>query len=230
MYCITFHLQKRAIYRCLSPLLLIGLLLQAFTSLESCEAWDEALVPWARKCWSRGRRRLVALNCLDLLKRRGWVLFCRLGLMAVLLVWGGWPRRSSLSWGLLSLPLIDALLSLLLLFWPGVLKRRTYPCLVCKVHDVYLLMLRVLFSEGLSHPKDGRWLFLVSGCVQVADGAWARGEIEEDGTWRLEMKGHFLHLEAQWLFRGAHPAGSSASVAHAPEHVQASFPAPGVAG
>jgi len=31
----------------------------------------------------------------------------------------------------------------------------------------------------------------VGGGVRAADGAWAQGEIEEDGTWRLEMEGHF---------------------------------------
>jgi hypothetical protein len=34
-------------------------------------------------------------------------------------------------------------------------------------------------------------LLVVSG-VRVADAAWARGEIEEDGTWRLELEGHFI--------------------------------------
>jgi hypothetical protein len=30
------------------------------------------------------------------------------------------------------------------------------------------------------------------GCIKTADGAWARGEIGADGTWRLEMEGHFI--------------------------------------
>jgi transposase-like protein len=191
MYCTTFYLQKRAIYRCLSLLLLIGLLLQSFTPLQSREAWDEALLPWSKRCGPRRRCR-SGISCLDLLKRRGWVLFCRLGLVAALLVWSGWSQRWPLSWALLSLPLADVLLSLLPLFWPGVLKGRIYPYLVCRAHDLYLLVLMVLFSEGLSRPRNGHWLLLVGGCVRVADGAWARGEIEEDGTWRLEMKGHFI--------------------------------------
>jgi transposase-like protein len=191
MYCTTFYLQKRAIYRCLSLLLLIGLLLQSFTPLQSREAWDEALLPWSKRCGPRRRGR-SGIRCLELLKRRGWVLFCRLGLVAALLVWSGWSQRWPLSWALLSLPLADVLLSLLPLFWPGVLKGRIYPYLVCRAHDLYLLVLMVLFSEGLSRPRNGHWLLLVGGCVRVADGAWARGEIEEDGTWRLEMKGHFI--------------------------------------
>ena len=58
MYCTTFHLQKRTIYRFLSLLLLIGLLLQSFTPLQGHEVWDEALLPWPRRCWFRRRRRL----------------------------------------------------------------------------------------------------------------------------------------------------------------------------
>ncbi|MDH4135750.1 MAG: transposase [Anaerolineae bacterium] len=192
MYCITFYLQKRAVYRCLSLLLLIGLLFQCFTPLQGREVWDEALLPWSKRCWFR-RRRHPGINGLDLLKRRGRVLFCRLGLVAALLVWSGWPQRWPLSWALLSLPLADTLLSLLLpLLWPRLLKARIYSYLVCGAHDLYLLALVVLFSEGLLRPRDGHWSLLVSGCVRVADGAWARGEIEEDGTWRLEMEGHFI--------------------------------------
>jgi transposase-like protein len=191
MYCTTFHLQKRTVYRCLSLLLLIGLLLQSFTPFQGREVWDEALLPWLRRRrWFRLRRR-SGIICLELLKRRGWVLFCRLGLVAVLLVWSGWPQRWPLSWVLLSLPLADALLSLLPLLWPRLLKGRIYPSLVCGMHALYLLALMVLFSEGLLRPRDGHWSLLVGSCVRVADGAWARGEIEEDGTWHLEMQGHF---------------------------------------
>jgi transposase-like protein len=93
----------------------------------------------------------------------------------------------------LSLPLADALLSFLSLLWPRLLKVRMYPYLVCGMHDLYLLALMVLFSEGLLRPRDGHcWSLLVGGCIRVADGAWARGEIEEDGTWCLEMEGHFI--------------------------------------
>jgi len=192
MYCTTFYLQKRTVYRCLCLLLLIGFLLQSCTPLQDCEVWDEALLVWPRRRHGFRRCYHPGITCLDFLGRRGWVLFCRLGLVAALLVWSGWSQRWPLSWALLSLPLVEVLLSLLPLFWPGVLKRRIYPYLVCRTHALYLLVLMVLFSEGLSRSRDGRWSWLVSGCVQVADGAWARGEIEEDGTWRLEMKGHFI--------------------------------------
>jgi hypothetical protein len=33
-------------------------------------------------------------------------------------------------------------------------------------------------------------LLVMGSCVKMADGAWARGEIEEDGTWRLELAGY----------------------------------------
>ena len=92
MYCTTFPLQKRTVYRCLSLVLLIGLLFQSFTPLQGREVWDEALlVGPRRRRWFR-RCRCPGITCLDFLKRRGWVLFCRLGLMAVLLVWSGWPQ------------------------------------------------------------------------------------------------------------------------------------------
>lgn len=191
MYCTTFYLQKRAVYRWLSLLLLIGLLLQSFTPLQGREVWDEALLPWLRRRWF-GRRRRPGISGLDSLKRRGWVLCCRLGLVAVLLVWSGWSQRWPWSWVLLSLPLADALLSLLPLLWPWVLKMRIYPYLVGGMHALYLLALVVLFSEGVLRPRDGTWSLLVGSCIRVADGAWARGEIKEDGTWCLEMKGHFI--------------------------------------
>jgi transposase-like protein len=123
-------------------------------------------------------------------------LFCRLGFVAVLLVWNGWPQRQPLAWALLSLPLVDAFFSLLPLLWPGVLKVRTYPYLVRGTQDLYRFTVVVLFCTELfrflSSPKDAHWALLMGGGVRTADGAWAQGEIEEDGTWRLEMVGHFI--------------------------------------
>jgi len=201
MYCTTLLFQKRIVYRCFCLLLLISLLFHAFpwtrsghSSLsQEQEVWDEALVSWLRRRGSRRRyRRHTVVGRLRFLKRRGVVLLCRLGLLAGLLVWSGWPQRWPLSWALLSLPLADALLSLLPLFWPRVLKAQIYPYLVCGAHDLYLVALMVLFSEGLLRPRDGHGALLVGSCVRVADGAWARGEIEEDGTWRLELEGKFI--------------------------------------
>ena len=199
MYCTTLHLQKRIVYRCFCLLLLISLLLQAFSLPQEWEVWDEALVSWLRRKWSRRRyRRHIVVGRLRFLRRRGLVLFCRLGLVIALLMWSGWWQHR-LCWVLLSLPLADALLSLVPLYWPRVLKVRIYPYLVRGVHDLYLLALMVLFSEGLLRSGDSHWSLLVGGCVKMADGAWARGEIEEDGTWRLEMKGHFI---LTWKPRG----------------------------
>ena len=133
---------------------------------------------------------------LAFLRRRGEVLLCRLGLVAALLMWNEWPQRWPPAWALLSLPLVDALLSLLPLLWPRVLKVRAYLCLVRGARDLYCFTVVVLFCAGLfrflSSPKDAHWALLVGGGVRAADGAWAEGKIEEDGTWRLEMVGHFI--------------------------------------
>jgi transposase-like protein len=50
----------------------------------------------------------------------------------------------------------------------------------------------VLVSVGLSLQGSVGGLWLMGGCVKMADGAWARGEVMEDGTWRLEMEGPFI--------------------------------------
>jgi len=112
--------------------------------------------------------------------------------MAVLLVRSGWLRRQPLSWGLLILPLVDALLSLLPVYWPRVLKVRAYPHLVRGVHHLYCLALMTLFSARLSSQESVGVALAIGGCVEMADGGWARGEIEADGTWRLEMEGHII--------------------------------------
>jgi len=145
------------------------------------------------RCRRRCRHGIV---CLAFLRRRGEVLLCRLGFVAALLVWNGWPQRQPQAWALLSLPLADAFLSLLPLLWPRVLKVRVYPYLVRGAQDLYRLTVVMLFCAGLfrllSSSKDTHWALFVGGSVRTADGAWARGEIEEDGTWRLEMVGHFI--------------------------------------
>ena len=200
MYCTTLYLHKR-IYRCLSLLLVVSLLVQIFPSTgpgysglpQEQEVWDEALVSWLKRKWCRRRyRRYRLAGRLHFLRRRGMALLCRLGLMAVLLVWNGWPQRQPLSWALLGLPLVDALLSVLPLYWPRALKVRAYPHLVRGTHHLYRLALTALFSAGLSPQRSVGGLWVMGGCIKMADGAWARGEIMEDGAWRLEMKGHFI--------------------------------------
>jgi transposase-like protein len=134
------------------------------------------------------------------LGRWSLILLCRLGLMAALLLWSGWPQRQFLSWALLSLPLVDALLFLLPLYRPGVLKKGAYLPLVRKVHEAYRLALVVLFGQGLSLRAWGEFKglsslgcpFMMGGCMKMADGAQACGGISEDGTWWLEMEGRFL--------------------------------------
>jgi transposase-like protein len=120
------------------------------------------------------------------------VLLCRLSLMAVLLVWSGWPQRQPLSWALLSLPLAEALLCVLPLYWPRALKVRAYPHLVRGMHHLYRLALMALVSAVLSPQGSVGGLWMMGGCVKMANGAWARGGIMEDGRWRLEMEGHFV--------------------------------------
>ena len=116
MHSITPHLQKRIAYRWIALLLLIALLFQLSIPLplQNREMWDEALVPWPSRRCSLHRRR-YARFCLRFLKRRGKVLLCRLGLVAALLAWSGWPQRQPLYWAVLGLPLADALLSVLFL-------------------------------------------------------------------------------------------------------------------
>jgi transposase-like protein/DNA-directed RNA polymerase subunit RPC12/RpoP len=120
------------------------------------------------------------------------VLVCRMGLMAVLLVWSEWGRQRPWSWGLLSLPVVDACLSVLPLYWLGAVQRRGYRYIVSGVHYLYLLVLSALLVSELRFLTERRMALVVGGCVQVADGAWARGEVEEDGTWCLEMEGHLV--------------------------------------
>ena len=129
---------------------------------------------------------------MQIVKRRVLVMLCRMGLMSVLLVWSGWGQHWPRSWLLLSLPLTDALLSILPLYCPQVLKVRAYPYVVRGIHRLYGLTLGMLLLTGLSGQRKGRTAWAIGGCVQTADGAWAKGEIEEDGTWRLEMAGHFI--------------------------------------
>jgi transposase-like protein len=194
MHCTPWQLQKRTLYGCLVPILLLGLLLQGFSPLPGHEVWDEALLSGPRSRRWVGCRRRCGCGSLGLafLARRGGVLLCRGGLVVLLLVWSGWSQRWPLAWALLGLPLVDALLSLLALLWPRVLKVRTYLYLVRGAHDLYRLSVLVLLGAGLLSHQDapGSWL-VVSG-VGAADAAWARGEIEADGTWRLELEGHFI--------------------------------------
>jgi len=88
--------------------------------------------------------------------------------------------------------LVDALFSVLPLYWPRALKVRAYPHLVRGTHQLYRLALMALFSAGVSFPESVGRLWMMGGCIKMADGAWAGGEIMEDGTWRLEMEGHFI--------------------------------------
>ena len=195
MYCTTLYLHKQIIVfirRSLSLLLFVSLLLYPLSVTQEQEVWHEDLVPWRARGWRRRRCRRARVRRLHFLKRRGMVLLCRLALMAVLLVRSGWLERQPLSWALLSLPLAEALLCVLPLYWPRALKVRAYPHLVRGMHHLYRLALMALVSVELSPQGSVGGLWVMGGCIKMADGAWARGEVMEDGTRRLEMKGHFI--------------------------------------
>jgi len=178
----------------------MALVLQCTLPLPSWgyQVWDEALVPWPRKrCPLRYRRYRQAW--LALLAQQAKVLLCRVGLVAVLLVWSGWPQCQPWCWALLGVPIADAWLPLLPWRWPRLAQMRSYLYLVGGVHQLYLLVLLLLFSQGLpSQPGIGASLVLVGGGgvkpvlavrPEMADGAQARGWIEPGGTWRLDMEG-----------------------------------------
>jgi hypothetical protein len=179
-------------YRGLCLLVLIGLLNYSYTLDQDHPVWDEELVTWVSKRWSRMCTGSAIGRRVQVVKRRMLVLLCRVGLMSVLLVWSGWVRHWPRSWWLLSLPLVDALLSILSLYCPQVLKVRAYPYVVRGIHRLYSLTVGILLLTWLLAQERGNVAWEIGGCVQAADGAWANGEIEEDGTWRLEMEGHFI--------------------------------------
>ena len=200
MYCTTWHRNKRILYRCVSLLLLASLLLYPFSPLQMSEVWHEELVLWPGRRGARRRYRRTRVRPFPVLGRWGLILLCRLGLMAGLLWWSGWPQRQAFAWALLALPVVDAFLFLLPRYRPGVVHRRAYHPLARGVHHSYRLALVILFGLGVSHHACGSFrlpgslngLAVIGGCVKKAEGAWARGTILEDGTWCLEMEGHFL--------------------------------------
>lgn len=99
MYCTGLHLEKRTWNGCLAVILLLGLLLQALSPLPGQEVWDESqLYELTGRRWVRRRHSRYGLMGPGFLARRGGVLMCRMGLVAALLTWSGWPRRWPLAW------------------------------------------------------------------------------------------------------------------------------------
>ena len=191
MYCTPLYFEKRIAYRGLCLLVLIGLLCYCCTFGPEHPVWDEEPVSWVRRR-TRSRCGAVCAGVVQVVKRRVLEMLCRVGLMTVLLVWSGWGQHWPRSWLLLSLPLTDALLSILPLYCPQMLEVQVY-CFVARgIHRLYCLTLCILLFTGLSVQKKGSTMCVLGCGVQAAEGAWARGEIEEDGMWRLEMKGHFI--------------------------------------
>jgi hypothetical protein len=192
MNCTTLYMGKRIAYQGLCLLLLVGLLFQTYVRDQDPQVWDPELVTWVSKRRSRRRRGSAIAHRLHIVKRRMRVMCCRLGLMTALLVWSGWSQHWPRSWLLLTLPLTDVLLSILPLYWPQVLQVRAYPYAIHGIHRLYGLTLGILLLSGLSAQRKGSTAWAIGACVQAADGAWANGEVEADGTWRLEMEGHFV--------------------------------------
>jgi len=192
MNCTTLHFEKRIRYLGLCVLLIAGLSVRTWASEQDHAVWDAELVIWVNKRRSRMRDRAARAVGLQIVNRRVLVMCCRMGLMSVLLVWSGWGEDWPRRWLLLSVPLTGGLLSILPLYYPQVLEVRGYAQVVRGIQDLYSLTLGILLLMGLSAQRKGRTGWVMGGCVQRADGAWANGEIEEDGTWRLEMAGHFI--------------------------------------
>jgi transposase-like protein len=190
MYCKPLHVKRPTVYWCLSFMLVMGMLFYQHSCQEDGESWDEILP--LRQGGRLGLRRLSRRQWVvwpTLVMRRVSALLCRTGLIAVLWVWSGWWRRHPLTWVILGLPGGDFLLSLLPRWWPAVMKVRVYLYLVRWAHDLYCLTVLILFCEAVLPGRSSYHWCLVGGCVRTADGAWAKGWIEEDGTWHLEMEG-----------------------------------------
>ncbi|MFQ5342123.1 MAG: hypothetical protein ACE5F6_11315, partial [Anaerolineae bacterium] len=191
MDCTRLNLEKRIVYRGLVLLLLLALVWQCgllFPALGH-RVWAESLVPGPRRrhsrCYSRYRQA-----CWDFWMRRVQVLLCRVGLVTGLLLWSGCAQRQPASWALLSVPVVDAWLPLLAVTWPRLAHSRGYRYGVRGLHQLYLVALAWLVGQGLTTAPTGvAGLLLVSGTVKTADGAQARGWIDADGTWHLELTG-----------------------------------------
>ena len=208
MDCTTLHRKKRILYRCTSLLLLASLLLYPFSPIQTHAVWHEELVPWSTSRCSRRRYRWTTIRPFHFWGRWGLILLCRLGLTASLVWWSGWSQRHTIAWALLGLPLLDACLCLLPRYRPGVLKSPAYLSLARAVHGSYRRALVLLLGLGLWRtasqtvslhasgpfrmPGSLGCLAMFGGGVKKAEGAWARGKILDDGTWLLEMEGHFL--------------------------------------
>jgi len=190
MYSVS-HIGNRIWYRSLCFILVIGLSICCLVPFPGREVWDERLFPGTRRqCYiSRRCRRCSVTRVLVL---RSGVLFCRLTLVAALLIWSGWTASCPVAWGLLSLPVIDFLIASLPLLRPEVLEAPAYPHLARGTGDLYRGALIALFLAGLSPEGSNNWTMVIGGTVRAADGASAQGWIDEDGVWYLDMEGHVI--------------------------------------
>jgi hypothetical protein len=98
MNCTTLHLEKRIGYHGLCLVVLVGLLVQTCIPEQDRPVWDADLVIQVSKRRSGVRYRAAIAGRVQIVKRRGLVMLCRLGLMSVLLVWSGWGQYWPRSW------------------------------------------------------------------------------------------------------------------------------------
>lgn len=159
---------------------------------SSYAAWEERLAPWSERGRPRQRRRCQRL-CQGLVRRRLWVLGCRLSLVAALLLWSGWGQHQRGSWLLLGLPILGSIWPLLGLSWPAIGQRKSYGYLGRMIEAGYVVLVGVLGCQGLLEATGGprAWQFMIGPGLKLAEGGQAQGWQEGDGTWRVELQGHF---------------------------------------
>ncbi len=186
--------ENRAIFYGLTVLLLSMMMFHSglCQPASSYAAWAEGLVPWSYRGKRRRRGRCQGF-CQGLLRRRLWVLSCRVSLVAVLLLWSGWGQQQSESWLLLGLPIGMSVWPLLGVRWPAIGQRKSYVYLGGSIEEGYKLLLGVLVCQGLFDPEGlaGGWMFVLGPGLKLAEGCQAQGWQEADGTWRVELQGTF---------------------------------------
>ncbi len=157
-------------------------------------AWNERLGPWSRRRYSQANKAYrQAMR--GIIVKRSQVMICRLGLMAMFLLWSGWAQKQTWYWGLLAIVVVDVWFPQLGWMWPELSRKQSYQYMVSGVHQLYVGLLCLLWVEGLLtfaniSSNGGQGMFLLAGWKE-ADGAQAKGKQEEDGTWRVELTGSF---------------------------------------
>ncbi len=187
--------ENRVVYYSLTVLLLSMLMFQSGLSqpASSYAAWAEGLAPWSYRGKRRRRGGCQGFSQGMLVRRRLWVLSCRVSLVGALLLWSGWGWQQSESWLLLGVPLLESVWPLLGLRWPAIGERKSYVYLGRSIEESYKLVLWVLVCQGLLNAAGSQaaWQSVIGPGLKLAEGCQARGWQDEDGTWRVELQGNF---------------------------------------